>query len=618
MRIGPAPPPPSTDIRNRRTVRWNTTKRREPVESWLLEDPASGDLDDGDVHFAANATLRATEAAEKTQLSDDEEILPKRPMGLRESVFAAHEAALARALEGRLAGPGGEGFATRIREELRSIVAPDGFVRARDILSSFRSVGLDEISAKDVADLCMGLAMDSRGHVDGRELLGILNDVADEMRSGPTLRPSTTSRGEKFPVELHSPVQPGVATFDTNCGPEIFSTYPAPPARDYRFDAAPPPDVRCVIEEGTHHQGERRRDDDQLRPARPTTSPPFNFAHAARERHASGRRRNMSSRENIQNASPPTGYCQQETKTPRRWRSHLPRDKERCYKCDFHPCRCNSWSRYDEDDPVRSEMRRLTVEESDSIIRDVTIESEDHGLPSGAAYLGMVLEKVPPECKSRIVELIEADKKRGARALADEIRNSGKDIFGDGSRRSFHEACRRLPRRWTTKTVDRLFDLIDADNDGTVSKREQLVFTKNHSRWILQAFPPSLLENEMRRLVRFEPLIRALVVDDECHALRNHPLDARRKLLSVVRDVASRVRKKVRGGSVDMLRSALSAIERQKHGAFVRWPDFMDFLRSRHLTPTLSQYEENITRRLLERKGSVFDWRSFLDLVEAS
>lgn len=641
-----------------------------------------------EIHPSDDHNMRTMRRPETNEVSLDKGVqeLPEVSLSappmvpkLRVSVFAAHETAIARVLETRMAGPGGDAFAISLRDALCCTASSDGFMRAKDVLEAFHIVGAGgDVTARDIANLCMGLGMDNAGRVDCRELVGLVDDVANEVRvDGPAVRMILPHCGRRH----NDYFQHDIATHPTAAS---FQPRDADPdfAHDMRRNSDlmqtehshyPQVDIMPHEEQGEydHHSphseiltGEhitqqneplggvdRYPPEESVRPQKRSAQhhlkPPYlpvdekkkNFlgvcsgdtaARSCRRFRSSSCRSLPQYRSDVRRSGAPRRLQPEDEQTIYRWNEEADFDRAEC---------------------------ALSRSEAASIIAKLDRHSAHAGLPPGVALLSTVLQQVPLRCEVRLQSLVHNDKSRGVRALADELRDHVladssdgmgdriQDVFGGGSRQEFREVTRRLllsksngrfPLRWTTaKIVDRLFNLVDLDCDGVLSKREILVFVRDfEGAWTRGAFPDSGHGcSTDDRLVRYEPLISALIAAEDDRQL-NRNLKTSSARFTVVRAVANQVRRnlpqveksllaqstagvKSATCAVDRLRSALAAMER--HTEVLRWPDFVGFLRARGLDRAVTNGDlEEVRLALAHKQSRVFDWRSFLDLIELS
>ena len=318
---------------------------------------------------------------------------------------------------------------------------------------------------------------------------------------------------------------------------------------------------------------------------------------------------------------------------------------------------------------VEEEDWGLKSGEAEDLIIRLQEEGRAKKWPPGTAPLGALTRATPRRCDRKLRELVAGDEYRNLRSLAACVReafrkdNDYETIVGK-SRAAFRALITKkllsnaLQKK---KLVDSLFDLIDADGDGTLQKREILVFLKDPSgSWTRSAFPATMADD--RCLVRIEPLLRALVVDEAAVAGGKDDDDFRgserfRKVRSVAKTVCRNVmayendkalshiaceknfclrptprtvtedgrlgdalRRRARK-CVEQLRAAFAALERKNPKGLVHWNDFADLVHSRKLVRGVSADDMDELRLALSSGNSLgngIDWRAFLDLVDYS
>ena len=301
----------------------------------------------------------------------------------------------------------------------------------------------------------------------------------------------------------------------------------------------------------------------------------------------------------------------------------------------------------------------MSKREAEDMIIRLQEEGRAKRWPVGTAPLGAVSGAAPARCDRRLRDLVASDKYRHLRSLGDSLRSAltkKKDdlvLNGSVTKKAFRDAVDRLVRgEKKKKVVDGVFDLIDADGDGKLSKREIHLFLKDvGGSWTRTAFPPAIDVADDKKLVRVEPLVRALVTsdpplrledDDEATSDRfkrvkavakkmgrnvlatenDKLLDDDTSLKPSTRTLSRDARKtnalKSRARrSIEQLRAAFAAVERKNSSGMVSWNDFADVIHSRKLTRGVSADDiEEVRRALTAGGGRAVDWRAFLDLVD--
>ncbi|KAJ1454273.1 hypothetical protein M885DRAFT_618260 [Pelagophyceae sp. CCMP2097] len=487
-------------------------------------------------------------------------------------VFAPHEATLARAISAR--GPRG---LAQLEAALEAAAARDGFARARDVYAALEHAGFspDPVDAGDVRQLCLGLGMDRGGRVDALELLSLIRDIADDVG-----------------LEAEEAHHPG--------------------HRDSRARASGEQSMRYV-EDHPRYVVDRREfeeDDDGY------DAPPRRQRHV--DNGASLRR--SAHEESLRRSA----YADAE-------RDDAERDEAERHYLQHRVSQSQGQVRV-----VRHEEEEdwgLTPAEAEAMFARL------HRSEGDLAPFAALARLVPKRCLPRLQLLYEARAHDAvfqlAAALRQALRRGSRtndvremaerepSLF-QGARAAFRDVVQRNTAKLRSTAdyrfsadhavdhavSDKLFDKIDTDGDGKLSRRELLVYLRDSENdWTRQTFTHAPHDK-----IRYEPLLRALMTPGV--VLRRRAPDRARR---VARVLAKGLDKDL-GGAVAGLRqlhSFLQGIEEQR--GLVDWPRLVDVLDdSRYSTKALSTSDMKHLREEFSNPDGGTEWRALLQLVDGA